>query len=78
MGDGNETLLGRVAVAAKAISQGQLEEAIRAYGRRSDGAKLGEVLVELGYLTPAMLERVVTLQQQVLQKAGPKRSLIHI
>ena len=75
MGDGNETLLGRVAVAAKAISQQQLEEAIRAYGRRSDGAKLGEVLVELGYLTPAMLERVVTLQQQVLQKARTKASL---
>ncbi len=69
MADGNETLLGRVAVAAKLISLDQLNEAVREYGKAGSSKNLGETLVELGFLTAQKLDQVVKLQQQVLAKA---------
>ena len=66
----NETLLGRVAVAAKLISIEQLNEAVREHGR--DGGKLGDVLVKLGFLDDAGLNRLVELQKQVVAKAKAK------
>ena len=57
MADGNETLLGRVAVAAKLISMEQLNEAVREYGK-GGSSTLGGTLVELGFLTPQKLDQV--------------------
>jgi len=66
----NETLLGRVAVAAKLISIEQLNEAVLEHGRSGD--KLGDVLVKLGFLDEAGLLRLVELQKQVVAKAKAK------
>ena len=51
MTDGNETLLGRVAVDAKAITMDQLNIAVREHGKAATTTTLGEVLVELGFLS---------------------------
>ena len=73
----NETpdlLLGRVAVAAKLITMEQLTIAARAQGRQGPKRSLGEILVELGYLTPAALTKALNLQQVVLERAKQKQA----
>ena len=69
MSSSNESLLGRVAVAANLITPEQLEEALRMHGRSEDQPRLGEALVELGYLTEAQLSQVIALQKQVVARA---------
>jgi twitching motility protein PilT len=74
MDPGNKTLLGRVAVAAKLITIEQLNEAVREQGRTNGSKKLGDILMDLGYLTPETLQRVVALQKRVVAKAQAKRA----
>ncbi len=66
-------LLGRLAVHLKLISMDQLAEAVRAQGRAGEEAKLGEILVERGFIDHGQLAVLIAAQQQVLakQKAAP-------
>jgi len=73
MSSSNESLLGRVAVAANLITAEQLEEALHVHGRSTDGSpRLGETLVKLGFLTEDQLAQVIELQKQVVAKAREK------
>jgi len=67
----NEQLFGRVAVASKAVSAQQLQQALDAQ-KSSPGKDLGEVMLELGFLYESTLKRVLQLQTQVVEKAKAK------
>src|SRR5215831_19111686 len=68
-------LLGRLAVHLKMISMEQLTEALRVQGQAAGERSLGVVLRDLGYLTPAQIEKLVEAQKRVVaqqqQKAAP-------
>jgi twitching motility protein PilT len=61
-------LLGRLAVHLKMISMDQLAEAVRAQGRAGEEARLGEILIELGFIDRAQHAKLLAAQQQVLAK----------
>jgi twitching motility protein PilT len=67
------SLLGRIAVAAKLITLEQLAVATREQVRRQPRRSLGELLVELGYLTPAGLQRLLALQKNIVDPAEQER-----
>ena len=66
-------LLGRLAVHLKMISMDQLAEALRAQGRTGEESRLGELLVELGYLDRPQLAKLMAAQKQVLAKHRAKQ-----
>ncbi len=65
-------LLGRLAVHLKMISMDQLAEAARAQGRAGEEAKLGEILVERGFIDRGQLAKLIAAQRQVLAKQKAK------
>ena len=69
MNSKDSSLLGRVAVAAKLISMEQLADATREQARQNYQKNLGDILVDLGFLTPAGLQRAVALQKTVVERA---------
>lgn len=68
MAEANEGLLGRVAVAAKLITLDQLNAALREQGETNGATTLGDVLVEMGLLTPRQLQQLLKLQERVLAR----------
>jgi twitching motility protein PilT len=64
-----DSLLGRVAVAARLITPAQLTEATRYQASQSDPRSLGEILMELGFLTREGLARALELQRGVIERA---------
>jgi len=72
--DSNEQLLGRIAVHTKAITPEQLNQATLAQGRT--GGRLGEILVEKGFVTPAQLQKLLAAQKQVLAKHVAKKAAV--
>ena len=72
--DASDQLLGRVAVAAKLISVDQLAQATREQSRSGSDKRLGDVLVELGLITPEKLRRALELQKGVLERAQKKEA----
>src|SRR5689334_18443342 len=66
-------LFGRIAVASKILNEQQLTQAVQEMQRRKDGKNIGQVLIELGHLTPAQLERLIAMQRQVVQKARSRQ-----
>jgi twitching motility protein PilT len=69
-----DSLLGRVAVAAKLITIEQLAQATREQGRPGATKNLGDVLVGLGFLTPITLRRVLEMQKTVLERTAQKQN----
>ena len=67
----NEQLLGRVAVASKAISAEQLQQALQEQATNPSHT-LGEVMIGLGFMSQGTLDRVLKLQAQVVEKAKAK------
>jgi twitching motility protein PilT len=65
-------LLGRLAVHLKMITMDQLAEAVRAQGRAGEEAKLGEILIELGFIDRAQHAKLLAAQQQVIAKQKGK------
>jgi twitching motility protein PilT len=61
-----DSLLGRMAVHYKLISVDQLAEATREQGR--SGARLGEILVQRGFLKAAQLEQLLVKQKDVIAR----------
>ena len=72
--DSNDLLLGRIAVHAKLISVEQLNEATLAQGRSGARMRLGEILVDKGFVTPAQLQKLLAAQRQVTAKHAAKKA----
>ncbi|MFZ9886668.1 MAG: type IV pilus twitching motility protein PilT [Myxococcota bacterium] len=73
--EGNAMLLGRLAVHKKLITMEQLVEATAEQGRfGNEHKRLGELLVEKGFLTPAQLDQLLVLQQAFLGELGAQGS----
>jgi twitching motility protein PilT len=72
--DSNDQLLGRIAVHAKLLTGAQLNEATLAQGRSGGRIRLGEILVEKGFVTPAQLQKLLAAQKQVAAKQAAKKT----
>jgi twitching motility protein PilT len=70
----NDVLLGRIAVHTKLVTPSQLEEATDEQGRSGGRARLGEILVQKGFVTAAQLQKLLAAQKQVLAKQAAKRA----
>ncbi|MDJ0788786.1 MAG: type IV pilus twitching motility protein PilT [Myxococcota bacterium] len=68
-------LLGRIALHLKLIDLDQLEQATREQARRGDGHNLGNVLVELGFVDEAGLQKILRARQQVVAKHRAKQGV---
>jgi len=62
------TLFGRIAVSAKLISQEQLLTALRLQDRSGASKRLGDILIELGYISQAQLTWLIHAQQTLQQR----------
>jgi twitching motility protein PilT len=60
--------MGRIAVSAKLISQEQLLEALRAQDRHGPSKHLGEILMELGYISRPQLDWLLRAQATYLER----------
>jgi len=67
-------LLGRLAVHLKMIDMDQLSEALREQGQVGVEKNLGELLVELGFISRPQLAQLVATQRQVLEKHRAKQA----
>jgi twitching motility protein PilT len=61
-----ESLLGRLAVHNKLLTLDQLAECTREQGRR--GGRLGDIFVELRFITPKQLEKLVIAQKEMIAR----------
>jgi len=66
--DGQISLLGRIAVSAKLITQDQLLEALRAQDRLGTTKRLGDILFDLGYISQPQLEWLLNAQQTYVER----------
>jgi twitching motility protein PilT len=66
-------LLGRLAIQMKLINMAQLNAASDAQGA-CPGKDLGEVLVELNFISPAQLEKLAAVQSDVIAKHRAKQA----
>jgi twitching motility protein PilT len=66
--DHPSSLLGRIAVSAKLISQEQLLEALGAQDHHGAVKHLGDILLELGYVSQAQLEWLLRAQALVIER----------
>ena len=71
MSDQDETLLGRIAVRNDLITMDELAHATREQARRGGGIKLGQVLVELGYLEATSLDFLLEVQKKQTGRERP-------
>ena len=60
-------LIGRLAIQCKMITMEQLQEATRAQGRNPD-KRLGEILVEKGFIVEAQVQKLKKLQRDLVVK----------
>jgi len=67
-------LLGRLAIQLKLIDMQQLREATAEQARQGTERKLGEVLVELGYINEAQLAKLQKVQRDVIAKHRAKQA----
>jgi twitching motility protein PilT len=69
----DDLLFGRIALHYKLVTREQLVEAAQWQAREASSRKLGEILVDKGYLTPGQLEQVLAVQKEYLsrQPAAP-------
>ena len=67
MADRKIPLLGRIALQLKMIDQGQLREALEEQGR-SPEKRLGEILVDKGFVGPSDLEHLAVVQKDLVEK----------
>ncbi len=60
--------MGRIAVSAKLITQDQLLEALRAQDHMGETKRLGDILLELGYISQAQLEWLLRAQTTLIER----------
>jgi twitching motility protein PilT len=66
------SLLGRLAIQLKLLSLDQLNKATAVQGRHPD-KRLGEILIELGFLTEKQLAKLLQVQREVIAKHRAKQ-----
>jgi twitching motility protein PilT len=71
MSAGTEGLLGRTALRLGLITPEQLAHCIKLQGQRLSGQRLGDILVELGYLDDAGLRQVLDAQRERARPPAP-------
>jgi twitching motility protein PilT len=64
----SNSLLGRLALHNKLITADQLAEATQERGRRGDNVRLGDVLVEKGWISSAQLAALVAKQRELVAR----------
>ena len=69
MQDSHGGLFGKIAVHLKLINPTQLRQTVEICGRHPE-KRMGDVLVELGWLTPVEVERVLDYQREFEKKQG--------
>ena len=62
------SLMGRIAVSAKLITQEQLLEALRAQDHMGATKRLGDILLELGYISQAQLDWLLRAQATLVER----------
>jgi len=62
------SLMGRIAVSAKLITQAQLLEALRAQDHMGATKRLGDILLELGYISQVQLEWLLRAQATLIER----------
>jgi twitching motility protein PilT len=62
------SLMGRIAVSAKLITQDQLLEALRAQDHMGATKRLGDILLELGYISQAQLDWLLRAQATLIER----------
>jgi twitching motility protein PilT len=60
--------MGRIAVSAKLITQGQLLQALRAQDHIGATKRLGDILLDLGYISQAQLEWLLRAQATLIER----------
>ncbi|MGH0033119.1 MAG: type IV pilus twitching motility protein PilT [Myxococcota bacterium] len=65
-------LMGRIAIHLKMISMEQLTEAVRVRGRPGEERRLGDILLDLGFVDQAQLDKLIVAQRQVMAKQREK------
>jgi twitching motility protein PilT len=68
MSDAQPSLLGRIAVSAKLISQEQLLEALHQQDHLGPSKRLGDILLELGYISQAQLDWLIRAQATLQER----------
>jgi len=68
------SLIGRIAVQLKLITMEQLAEATAAQGRHGN-ARIGDILVDKGFVTAAQMEKLKQIQRDVITKQRAKQAL---
>ncbi len=63
-----EMLLGRIAVHNKLITMDQLVQATTEQGRAGGGKRIGDILVDFGFITPAQLEKLLRAQREYVAR----------
>jgi twitching motility protein PilT len=66
-------LLGRLAIHMQMISMEQLTEALRVRGQAGEERKLGDVMLDLGFISQAQLAELVAAQRRVIAKHKEKK-----
>lgn len=61
-------LMGRLAIHHQMITMDQLTEAVRVRGRPGEERNLGDVLLDLGFITQKQLVALVAAQRKVIAK----------
>jgi twitching motility protein PilT len=74
MSDRPAPLLGRIAIKLGMITLDQLEEATHVQGRGGN-RRLGQILVDLGYIDEAGLQRILRTREQVMAKQRAKQAV---
>ena len=62
------SLMGRIAVSAKLITQEQLLEALRSQDHMGKTKRLGDILLELGYISQAQLEWLLRAHDTLVER----------
>jgi twitching motility protein PilT len=63
-----EVLLGRIAVHNKLITMDQLVEATLEQGKSGGGKRIGDILLEMGFINPAQLQALLQAQKQAFAR----------
>src|SRR5438552_3246164 len=61
-------LIGRIAIHYKLVTEAQLMEAVRSQGRFGNDKRIGEILLELGFISHEQLEWLLQAQAQIVAK----------
>ena len=67
-------LFGRLALHYKLVSREQINEALRQQGREGGTRKVGEILIERGWLTRERFEQLLAVQSQYQQRVAAQGS----